>query len=104
MSTTNISVCFSLKILGGGGDNQTFQMAALTTDGANVMDGTKMTGKELHTSRTESPGPAKMVGAKKKYRSRSASASSLDSASSGSYTGIQRLMRICFIDLYYHQT
>ena len=81
--------CFSLKILGGGGDSQSFQMAALTTDGANVMDGTKMTmtSKELHISRTESPGPAKMVGAKKKYRSRSASASSLDSASSGSYTG-----------------
>jgi len=77
----------SLKILGAGGDSQNLQMAALTTDGANVMDGTRMTGKELHTSRTESPGPAKMVGAKKKYRSRSASASSLDSASSGSYTG-----------------
>ena len=53
------------------------------------MDGTKMTmtSKEMHNSRTESPGPAKMVGAKKKYRRRSASASSLDSASSGSYTG-----------------
>ena len=62
-------------------------MAALTTDGANRMDGTKMTGNELHNSRTESPGPAKMVGSKKKYRSRSASASSVDSASSGSYTG-----------------
>ena len=67
-------------------------MAALTTDGANVMDGTKMTGKELHTSRTESPGPAKMVGTKKKYRSRSASASSLDSASSGSYTGTHSII------------
>merc|ERR1719454_739692 len=43
---------------------------------------------DANTSRTESPGPAKMVGAKKKkYRSRSASASSQDSFSSGSYTG-----------------
>ena len=80
---------FSLKILVGGGDSETIPMAALTTDGASVMDGTKMTmtSKEMHNSRTESPGPAKMVGAKKKYRSRSASASSVDSASSGSYTG-----------------
>jgi len=80
---------FSLKILVGGGDSETIPMAALTTDGASVMEGTKMTmtSKEMHNSRTESPGPAKMVGTKKKYRSRSASASSVDSASSGSYTG-----------------
>ena len=79
----------SLKILVGGADSESFQMAALTTEGASVMEGTKMTmtSKEMHNSRTESPGPAKMVGAKKKYRRRSASASSLDSASSGSYTG-----------------
>jgi len=79
----------TLKILVGGGDSETIPMAALTTDGASVMEGTKMTmtSKEMHNSRTESPGPAKMVGTKKKYRSRSASASSVDSASSGSYTG-----------------
>merc|ERR1712066_674361 len=53
-----------------------------------TMEGTKMTTGDANTSRTESPGPAKMVGAKKKkYRSRSASASSQDSFSSGSYTG-----------------
>lgn len=40
------------------------------------------------SSRTESPAPAKVVGsARKKYRSRSTSASSQDSFSSGSYTG-----------------
>ena len=84
-----ILICFllrSLRIIGGSG-SPVDGMAALTIDGANVMDGTKMSGKELNTSRTESPGPAKMVGAKKKYRSRSASASSVDSASSGSYSG-----------------
>merc|ERR1712212_1456871 len=52
-----------------------------------MMEGTKMTSGELNTSRTESPGPAKMVGSKKKHRSRSTSASSQDSFSSGSYTG-----------------
>ena len=85
---------FSLKILVGGGDSETIPMAALTTDGASVMEGTKMTmtSKEMHNSRTESPGPAKMVGTKKKYRSRSASASSVDSASSGSYTGDDLLL------------
>ena len=35
------------------------------------MEGTKMTTGDANTSRTESPGPAKMVGAKKKkYRSK----------------------------------
>lgn len=63
-------------------------MAAATRDGASRMEGTKMKEGDLNTSRTESPGPAKMVGAKKKkHRSRSASASSQDSFSSGSYTG-----------------
>ena len=61
-------------------------MAALTIDGANVMDGTKMKNGELNVSRTESPAASKVVG-KKKYRSRSASASSQDSYSSGSYSG-----------------
>ena len=86
-------------------------MAAATREGASTMEGTKMTTGDANTSRTESPGPAKMVGAKKKkyrskkittksmqslegenipwceFRSRSASASSQDSFSSGSYTG-----------------
>ena len=45
------------------------QMAAATREGASVMEGTKMTTGDANTSRTESPGPAKMVGAKKKkYR------------------------------------
>jgi hypothetical protein len=47
-------------------------MAAATREGASVMEGTKMstTTGDANTSRTESPGPAKMVGAKKKkYRS-----------------------------------
>ena len=61
-------------------------MAAATREGASMMEGTKV--GELNTSRTESPGPAKMVGGrKKKNRSRSASASSQDSFSSGSYSG-----------------
>ena len=55
-------------------------MAALTTDGANIMDGTKV---------LEAGGQSKMGagGSRKKNRSRSASASSVDSVSSGSYTG-----------------
>ena len=45
------------------------QMAAATREGASTMEGTKMTTGDADTSRTESPGPAKMVGAKKKkYR------------------------------------
>ena len=45
------------------------QMAAATREGASTMEGTKMTTTDANTSRTESPGPAKMVGAKKKkYR------------------------------------
>ena len=44
-------------------------MAAATREGASTMEGTKMTTGDANTSRTESPGPAKMVGAKKKkYR------------------------------------
>ena len=56
-------------------------MAAITTDGANMMDGTKV---------LEAAGQSKMGagGSRKKNRSRSASASSVDSVSSGSYTGI----------------
>merc|ERR1719481_169014 len=73
---------------GGSSRGRSHQMAAATREGASVMEGTKMTTGDANTSRTESPGPAKMVGAKKKkYRSRSASASSQDSFSSGSYTG-----------------
>jgi len=53
-------------------------MAAVTSEGANVREGGKV---------AEASGQAKVVGAKKKYRSRSASASSVDSVSSGSYTG-----------------
>ena len=55
-------------------------MAAITTDGANFMDGTKV---------SEAGGQSKMGagGSRKKNRSRSASASSVDSASSGSYSG-----------------
>merc|ERR1719481_2288673 len=73
---------------GGSSRGRSHQMAAATREGASTMEGTKMTTGDANTSRTESPGPAKMVGAKKKkYRSRSASASSQDSFSSGSYTG-----------------
>jgi len=74
-----------LKIVGATGEEGELEMAALTTDGANVMVGTKMKNGELNISRTESPAASKVVG-KKKYRSRSASASSQDSYSSGSYT------------------
>jgi len=73
---------------GSSSRGRSHQMAAATREGASTMEGTKMTTGDANTSRTESPGPAKMVGAKKKkYRSRSASASSQDSFSSGSYTG-----------------
>lgn len=68
----------SLKLIGA-------EMAATTTDGANTMDGTKMSNCETqHATHTESPA-AKVVG-RKKYRSRSSSASSQDSISSGSYS------------------
>ena len=71
-----------------GGEDESSGMAAATREGASRMEGTKVTEGDLNNSRTESPGPSKMVGAKKKkYRSRSASASSQDSFSSGSYTG-----------------
>ena len=50
----------------------------MTSEGANVREGGKV---------AEASGQAKVLGAKKKYRSRSASASSVDSVSSGSYTG-----------------
>lgn len=73
---------FRLKIVGSG--NQALEMAAVTTEGANVRDGTKLLSEEQ--GRTDSPAAAKVVG-KKKYRSRSASASSQDSySSSGSYS------------------
>jgi len=74
-----------LKIVGATQEDTELEMAAVTTDGANLMDGTRMKNGELNTSRTESPATSKVVG-KKKYRSRSASASSQDSYSSGSYT------------------
>ena len=80
-------MCFSLKIFGATNETDPNEMAATTTDGANVMEGTKMTNSVLSTSRTESPMPTKMVGSKKKYRSRSQSTSSQDSATSGSYSG-----------------
>jgi len=71
----------TLRIVGAkDGD---LEMAAMTTEGANVMDGTRMKNGELNISRTESPASSKVVG-KKKYRSRSASASSQDSYSSDS--------------------
>ena len=75
-----------LKIFGAE-EEQDLEMAALTTDGANLMDGTRMKNGESNTSRTESPAAGSKVLGKKKYRSRSASASSQDSYSSGSYTG-----------------
>ena len=53
--------------------------------------------------RNESPAPAKtkVVGARKKYRSRSTSASSQDSLSSGSYSGqYSTQFDVCFITLY----
>ena len=51
-------------------------MAAATREGASTMEGTKMTTGDANTSRTESPGPAKMVGAKKKkYRHERSAAS-----------------------------
>ena len=50
--------------------------AAATREGASTMEGTKMTTGDANTSRTESPGPAKMVGAKKKkYRHERSAAS-----------------------------
>ena len=76
----------------GAGGNQELEMAAVTTGGANVMDGTKLLTKEQ--GRTDSPAAAKVVG-KKKFRSRSTSASSQDSySSSGSYSGIHRFIII----------
>ena len=55
-------------------------MAAITTEGANMMEGTKLA--EAAAQSKMGPGSAR-----KKNRSRSASASSVDSVSSGSYTG-----------------
>ena len=67
-------------------------MAAITTDGANIMDGTKV---------LEAGGQSKMGagGSRKKNRSRSASASSVDSVSSGSYTGIYTIDLISYIGI-----
>ena len=59
-------------------------MAAITTEGANVMEGTKV-------SEASGSGQSKVGSARKKNRSRSASASSVDSVSSGSYTGIEEI-------------
>ena len=55
-------------------------MAAITAEGANMMEGTKVA--EAAAQSKMGPGSAR-----KKNRSRSASASSVDSVSSGSYTG-----------------
>jgi hypothetical protein len=64
-------------------------MHAVTTEGANVMEGTKMKNGELNTSRTDSPAASSSNKlSKKKNRERSASVSSHDSISDGSYTGI----------------
>ena len=60
-------------------------MAAITTEGANVMEGTKV-------SEASGSGQSKVGSARKKNRSRSASASSVDSVSSGSYTGNEELL------------
>ena len=73
-----------------GAKDGDLEMAAMTTEGANVMDGTRMKNGELNISRTESPASSKVVG-KKKYRSRSASASSQDSYSSDSCSGIYKI-------------
>lgn len=63
-------------------------MHAVTTEGANVMEGTKMKNGELNTSRTDSPAASSSNKlSKKKNRERSASVSSHDSISDGSYTG-----------------
>jgi len=62
-------------------------MHAVTTEGANVMEGTKMKNGELNTSRTDSPAASSSNKlSKKKNRERSASVSSHDSISDGSYT------------------
>ena len=50
-----------MKIVGATGEEGELEMAALTTDGANVMDGTKMKNGELNISRTESPAASKVT-------------------------------------------
>ena len=70
-------------------------MHAVTTEGANVMEGTKMKNGELNTSRTDSPAASSSNKlSKKKNRERSASVSSHDSISDGSYTGIIEQFRL----------
>ena len=50
-----------MKIVGATGEEGELEMAALTTDGANVMVGTKMKNGELNISRTESPAASKVT-------------------------------------------
>jgi len=80
-----------LKIFGASQEeNSELEMHAVTTEGANVMEGTKMKNGELTTSRTDSPGQTSSKStsklSKRKTRERSASVSSHDSISDGSYT------------------
>jgi len=77
----------SLKIFGASQEEGELEMHAVTTEGANVMEGTKMKNGELNTSRTDSPAASSSNKlSKKKNRERSASVSSHDSISDGSYT------------------
>ena len=81
-----------MKIFGASQEeNSELEMHAVTTEGANVMEGTKMKNGELTTSRTDSPGQTSSKStsklSKRKTRERSASVSSHDSISDGSYTG-----------------
>jgi len=81
----------TLKIFGASQEESSeLEMHAVTTEGANVMEGTKMKNGELTTSRTDSPGQTSSKSSsklsKRKTRERSASVSSHDSISDGSYT------------------
>ena len=77
-----------MKIFGASTEEAELEMHAVTTEGANLMEGTKMKNGELNTSRTDSPAAsATKMSKKKQLRERSASVSSHDSISDGSYTG-----------------
>jgi len=78
----------SLKIFGASNEEGELEMHAVTTEGANVMEGTKMRNGDLNTSRTDSPAASSStkMSKKKQSRERSASVSSHDSISDGSYT------------------
>jgi adenosylhomocysteinase len=77
-----------LKIFGASNEEGELEMHAVTTEGANVMEGTKMKNGDLNTSRTDSPAASSStkMSKKKQSRERSASVSSHDSISDGSYT------------------